>query len=84
MPLTVPESIENGIGPLCRKGRETKTLKLLDELGILIPGLSYNEQVKQAVDKRPDCFDKIFIPESARRTSEWIQDMNTFAEYGLI
>lgn len=83
MPLTVPESIENGIGPLCRKGRETKTLKLLEELGILIPGLNYNAQVINAVDKRPDCFDKIFIPESARRSDAWIQDVTKFSEYGL-
>lgn len=83
MPLTVPESIENGIGPLCRKGRETRTLKFLEELGIFVPGLSYNQQVINAVDKRPDCFDKIFIPESARRQDEWIQDVNKFSDYGL-
>jgi hypothetical protein len=56
---------------------------LLEELGILIPGLNYNAQVINAVDKRPDCFDKIFIPESARRSDAWIQDVTKFSEYGL-
>jgi hypothetical protein len=83
LPLTVPESIENGIGPQCKKYRESRSLKVLEELGILVPGLSYNEQVINAVDKRPDCFEKIYIPETVRRSNEWIKDLDLFSSYGL-
>jgi hypothetical protein len=83
LPLTVPESIENGIGPQCKKYRESRSLKVLEELGILVPGLSYNQQVINAVDKRPDCFEKIYIPETVRRSNEWIKDLDLFSSYGL-
>ena len=67
------------------KGTECSSgfMKLIEELGILVPGLSYNQQVINAVDKRPDCFEKIYIPETVRRSNEWIKDLDLFSSYGL-
>lgn len=81
--LTVPESIENGIGPQCKKYRQDRSLKFMEEIGILVPGLSYNDQVIHAVENRPDCFEKIYIPETVRRSNEWIKDLDLFSSYGL-
>lgn len=84
LPLTVPESIQNGIGPQCMKYREGKSLELLKEIGIYKPGVAYADMVMDALNLRPDLFDKLFVPDVVRRTSEWYQNMETFSDFGLI
>lgn len=83
MTLTVPESIQNGIGPHCLKGRENKSLELLKELNLYIPGKEYAAMVMDALEIRPDLFDKLFVPDVVRRTSDWFKKMTTYSEFGL-
>lgn len=84
LPLTVPESIQNGIGPQCMKYREGKSLDLLKEIGVYKPGKEYADMVMEALNIRPDLFDKLFVPDIVRRTSDWFKSMETFADFGLI
>lgn len=84
LPLTVPESIQNGIGPQCFKYREGKSVDLLKEIGVYKPGTPYADMVMEALDVRPDLFDKIFVPDIVRRTSDWFSKMTSFADFGLI
>lgn len=83
LPLTVPESIQNGIGPQCMKYREGKSVDLLKELGFYKPGAGYVDMVMNALDTRPDLFDKLFIPDVVRRTNTWFQKMTEYSEFGL-
>lgn len=83
LPLTVPESIQNGIGPQCMKYREGKSVDLLKELGFYKQGKGYVDMVMDALDQRPDLFDKLFIPDVVRRTSDWFNKMTTYSEFGL-
>lgn len=83
LPLTVPESIQNGIGPQCMKYREGKSVDLLKELGFYKQGKGYVDMVMEALDQRPDLFDKLFIPDVVRRTSDWFNKMTTYSEFGL-
>ena len=84
MPLTVPESIQNGIGPQCFKYREGKSIDVLKEIGIYKAGVAYADMVMEALEIRPDLFDKLFVPDIVRRTSEWYQNMTAYADFGLI
>ena len=84
LPLTVPESIQNGIGPQCMKYREGKSLDLLKEIGIYKPGVAYADMVMNALDVRPDLFDKLFVPDIVRRTSDWFNKMESYSDFGLI
>jgi hypothetical protein len=84
LPLTVPESIQNGIGPQCMKYREGKSVDLLKEIGVYKPGAAYADMVMEALDLRPDLFDKIFVPDIVRRTNDWFSKMTSFADFGLI
>ncbi len=84
LPLTVPESIQNGIGPQCMKYREGKSVDLLKEIGVYKPGTAYADMVMEALDLRPDLFDKIFVPDIVRRTNDWFSKMTSFADFGLI
>jgi hypothetical protein len=84
MTLIVDDSIENGIGPHCRKYREHRTLQLIKELGLYIPGASYKEQIINACVNDTAHFDKYFIPETIRRSSEWVQRVETWSAFGLI
>ncbi len=83
LPLTVPESIQNGIGPQCMKYREGKSVDLLKELGFYKQGKGYVDMVMDALDQRPDLFEKLFIPDVVRRTSDWFNKMTTYSEFGL-
>jgi len=76
LPLTVPESIQNGIGPKCMKYREGKSIKLLKELGFYKPATEYAELVYNALELRPDLFDKIFVPDVIRRANKWYKLMD--------
>lgn len=76
LPLTVPESIQNGIGPQCMKYRTGKSVDMLKELGFYKSGVEYAELVYNALELRPDLFDKIFIPDSVRRASKWYNLMD--------
>jgi hypothetical protein len=84
MPLTVPDSIENGIGPHCKKYREGRSIKLMEELGISIAGFKkYEDMVIHACEQRPDIVEKIFIPDSVRRESSWVQMLESVSDFGL-
>lgn len=84
LPLTVPESIQNGIGPQCFKYREGKSIEILKESGLYKTGVAYADMVMEALDARPDLFDQIFIPDIVRRSSDWFQKMSTYADFGLV
>lgn len=84
LPLTVPESIQNGIGPQCFKYREGKSIQALKDAGLYVSGMAYTDMVMAALEKRPDLFDQIFIPDIVRKTSQWFQDMTAWTDFGLI
>jgi hypothetical protein len=76
LPLTVPESIQNGIGPKCMQYREGKSIELLKEVGLYQKGVEYADLVYQALEVRQDLFDKIFVPDHVRRASKWYKLMD--------
>jgi len=83
MTLTVPESIENGIGPQCKKYREGNSIKLMEEAGLYFKGWKYEDLVINAIDKMPILIEKLFIPDGVRRTDSWVGQMSDMAELGL-
>ena len=83
MPLTVPESIQNGIGPQCKKYRESGTVNIMKDLGIYVPGMKYNDLVQHACQERPDMIEKYFIPDEVRRGSDYIEMLFTVHDLGL-
>jgi hypothetical protein len=83
MTLTVPESIENGIGPQCKKYREGSSIKLMEEAGLYFKGWKYDDLVINAIDKMPILIEKLFIPDGVRRTDSWVSQMSDMSELGL-
>lgn len=90
MPLTVPESIINGIGPQCMHYREDQSIKWLKSVGldhcIAYTGkgkVDYNKTVIAACDCNADSIEHIFIPDSVRREDSWIQKLDSFKQFGL-
>lgn len=83
MPLTVPESIENGIGPHCKKYREGRSIKIMEELGLLVSGMKYDDAVIHACEQIPDIVEKIFIPDTVRKSSSWVNTVSRIADFGF-
>ena len=83
MTLTVPESIKNGIGPICSKGREDSSINFLKKNGIELKDASYEELVRHAIEQRPDFIDKIFISDTVRREPGFVKEMSTLKDFGL-
>ena len=83
MTLTVPESIENGIGPQCKKYREGRSIKIMEEAGLFFKGWKYDDLVINAIDKNPILIQTLFIPETVRRTDTWVGQLSDLADIGL-
>ncbi len=83
MPLTVPESIENGIGPQCKRYRESNSIKLMEELGIITKGKKYDDLVIEAIETFPYLIEKLFIPDTVRRRSDWVNQMQSVSDWGF-
>lgn len=90
MPLTQPESIQNGIGPDCVIGRMKKTLKMMEDLGLVLQEganylteANYDVAVAFAIQKFPHYLDKFFIPARLRRKDEFIGNLYELDKYGL-
>lgn len=83
LPLTVPESIKNGIGPKCKEYREGNSIKILKELNLWYPGAKYEDVVPKAIEEHPMLIEKIFIPDSVRRSDLWVGQMSDLSEMGL-
>jgi hypothetical protein len=81
--LTVPESIQNGIGPQCKKYRESGTVAIMKEMGIYVPGMKFNDLVRHACEERPDMIEKYYIPDEVRRNSDYIEMLLTVHNLGL-
>jgi hypothetical protein len=58
------------------KYREGKSIDLLKELGFYKPATEYAELVYNALELRPDLFDKIFVPDVIRRANKWYKLMD--------
>jgi len=83
LPLTVDESIGNGMGPHCKKYQMARTVRIIQELGIYEPDMEYNQLVMHACTKRPDMMDEYFIPDDLRRSSEYGNALFTIQSLGL-
>jgi hypothetical protein len=83
MTLTVPESIENGIGPHCKRYREDRSIKIMEALGLIIKGMKYNDAVIYACEQFPDLIEKLFIPDEVRRKSDWIRVCQEVSDFGF-
>jgi hypothetical protein len=82
--LTVPESIENGIGPQCKHYREDKTLKMIADLGIVTKGRKYDEVIVEAIHKFPEIIEDIYVPGEIRKNDEFMQVLDVAGDFGLI
>lgn len=70
MPLTVPESIEDGIGPICKTGMLKGSIKMMQDLGTYDPKLTYEENVVIAVKKDASLWGKLHIPSTIQKAPE--------------
>lgn len=90
MPLTVEDSIQDGIGPVCVVTRMKQSLEVMKELGIqlqegadfTLPS-NYDVAASFAIEKFPHYLDKIYIPARLRRNDEFIKQLYELNEYGL-
>ena len=90
MPLTVPESIQDGIGPICIITRMNQSLEIMKGLGIqLQEGVDFTKPANYdvaaafAISKFPDYLDKIYIPARLRRNDEFIGQLYELDKFGL-
>lgn len=73
MPLTVPESIDSGIGPECNRKMLQASITIIKEIGVWDGKLSYEDNVRAALEKDPALWKKLHIP----------ADMKIEKEYGV-
>jgi len=81
--LTVPESINNGIGPQCKHYREDSTIKMAKDLGIPTKGKTYEEIVVAIVEHDPSLIKEIYIPGEIRSKNEFMQTLDRCSSFGL-
>ncbi len=82
MPLTVPESIDSGIGPDCKKTMYSRSIQALKDLGTWNEMLTYEENVKLGLEANPSVWSNIIIPEGFRKDEDYIVH-NMFEEWGI-
>ena len=89
-PLTIEDSIQDGIGPICVKTRMKQSLALMRSLGIAFTEgadythpANYDLAVEFAIDRFPDYLDKIYIPARLRRKEGFIKQLYEYDKYGL-
>jgi hypothetical protein len=71
MPLTVPESIDSGIGPECNKRMHSKSIEILKEIGSWKSSLTYEENVKIGLEVDPSIWGQIIIPEGMVKAEDY-------------
>lgn len=83
MPLTTPESIDNGIGPICMDNMLGGSIKLIKDKGAWDNSLSYDENVRQALIKFPSLWVKIHVPEHLKEEKHTVA-FRVFERLGII
>jgi len=63
MPLTTPESIDQGIGPICMDRMLDGSVKILKDAKIWNDSLSYDDNVRAALKIDPSIWSKIHVPD---------------------
>jgi hypothetical protein len=72
MPLTVPESIDSGIGPECNKRMYSKSIQILKDLGTWQDSLTYEENVSLGLEKDMNIWVQVIIPEELRKGKKYL------------
>jgi hypothetical protein len=70
MPLTTPESIDNGIGPICRSRMLEKSIKLMKDMGVWNSSQSYEDNVRAALLADPSVWSRIHVPEEIKKEGQ--------------
>ena len=89
MPLTVPDSIKEGIGPNCIITRQLQTIELLQSLGMEIPDGNFKDRdyydtiVEKGVELYPHMLDKFFIPARIREKGGFTTFLYELDKIGL-
>jgi hypothetical protein len=90
MELTVPESIKDGIGPICVRGRMLSTIDFIRSLGTdLVYGPdytlpdNYDLALTNAISRYPHMLDKFFIPARVREQDGFTSFLYELEDYGL-
>jgi len=70
MPLTTPESIDQGIGPICMDRMLGGSAQIMKDLGTWDDLLSYEENVKKALKVDPTLWSKIHVPDHIKASDD--------------
>jgi hypothetical protein len=62
-PLTVPESIDSGIGPECKENMLKASIDIMTKAGIWEDILSYDDNVRKALKTDPTLWSKLHVPD---------------------
>jgi len=71
MPLTVPESIDTGIGPECNKRMHANSIQILKDLGTWNDALTYPENARLGLEADPSIWGQIIIPDGFNKEDEY-------------
>lgn len=77
LPLTVPESIDSGIGPECKRKMLERSIEKIKTLGTWEDSLSYDDNVRKALKTDPSIWSEIHVP-------EYIKPEEDFAGHRLL
>ncbi len=70
MPLTTPESIEKGIGPICENRVLDNSIKLMKEVGTYDHKLSYDENCRRAIRADASLWGKLILSDEVQSANE--------------
>jgi hypothetical protein len=71
MPLTVPESIDSGIGPECNKRMLEKSISILKDLGVWNDSMSYDDNLRAGLLKNPAIWNTVYMPEGFEKQDDF-------------
>lgn len=71
MPLTTPESIDKGIGPVCLDRMLSGSINTLKDLNLWNDSLSYDDNIRAALKVDPTVWSKVHVPDYIK-----IEDVN--------
>ena len=71
LPLTVPESIDSGIGPECKRKMLDRSIEKMKTLGTWDNALSYDDNVRKALKTDPSIWSEIHVPEHIKPENEF-------------
>jgi len=72
LPLTVPQSIDSGIGPECQRKMYAKSIAIMEEEGVWNPKLTYEKNFEHAIEKNPSLWGSLIIPEGMKKAEEYL------------